>query len=238
MQSVAPEPGPGHSSTEFSPPSAGAMMRSLLPNLAVNGALPIVLYQVLRGRGVATVPALVAGSVFPLGFTLWSWVRTRHLDLIAGISLFFIVISAVASLVSGSARFTLVKELVFTGVFGLVFFGSLLAARPLMFYMAREFSTGGDAERMRAWDDLWQYPSFRHPMRVMTAMWGTMFVADSLIRVALVFILSTTVFLFASQVLFYAAFALTMFLTIGYGRRSRRRSLAEQPQLGDAPPGG
>ena len=238
MQSVAPEPGPGHSSTEFSPPSAGAMMRSLLPNLAINGALPIVLYQVLRGRGVATVPALVAGSVFPLGFTLWSWVRTRHLDLIAGISLFFIVISAVASLVSGSARFTLIKESVFTGVFGLVFFGSLLSARPLMFYMAREFSTGGDAERMRAWDDLWQYPSFRHPMRVMTAMWGTMFVADSLIRVALVFILSTTVFLFASQVLFYAAFALTMFLTIGYGRRSRRRSLAEQPQLGDAPPGG
>lgn len=29
-----------------------------------------------------------------------------------------------------------------------------LAARRLMYYMAREFSTGGDAVRMRAWDDL------------------------------------------------------------------------------------
>ena len=216
-------------------PSAGPILRSLLPNLVINGALPIVLYQVLSGRGVAAVPALVAGSAFPLAYTAWSWIRTRHLDLIAGISLIFIVISAVASLVSGSPRFTLIKESVFTGVFGLVFFGSLLAPRPLMFYMAREFATGGVPERMRAWDDLWQYPNFRHPMRVMTAMWGTTFVADSLIRVALVFLLSTTVFLVASQVLFYTTFALTMFLTVGYGRRSRSRALTERPPLEDAP---
>ncbi|MGI8690608.1 MAG: VC0807 family protein [Thermomicrobiales bacterium] len=206
-------------------PSGRSMLRSLLPNLVINGVLPVVLYQLLKRNGVATVPALVAGSIFPLGYTLWSWVRTRHLNFIAGISLFFIVLSAAASLISGSTRFTLLKESFFTGLFGLVLLGSLLTARPLMFYMARSFSTGGDPERQRQWDDRWQYPGFQHAMRVMTVIWGVMFVADALIRVGLVFVLSTSVFLVVSQVLFYGMFALTFFITMSYGRRVQREAM-------------
>jgi hypothetical protein len=155
---------------ELAPASAGRVLRSMVPSLVISGVLPFVLYQVLTGRGVAFVAALVAGSVFPLAYTLWGWIRTRRLDFIAGISLVFIVVSAAASLISGSARFTLMKESFFTGVFGLVFFGSLLASRPLMFYLARQGATGGDAERGRLWDDRSQNPGFRHAMRVMTAM--------------------------------------------------------------------
>jgi hypothetical protein len=53
-------------------------------------------------------------------------------------------------------------------------------------------------------------------------MWGVTFVADALIRVGLIFILSTSVFLVASQVLFYTMFAATLFLTVAYGRRAQR----------------
>lgn len=210
--------------TDLEQPSGGSVVRSLLPNLVINGVLPIVLYQLLIRNGVATVPALVAGSIFPLGYTLWSWVRTRRMDFIAGISLFFIVLSAAASLISGSTRFTLLKESFFTGLFGLVFLGSLLTARPLMFYMTRSFSTGGDPERVRQWNDRWQYPGFRHAMRVITVIWGAMFVADALIRVGLVFVLSTSVFLVVSQVLFYGMFAFTFFITFSYGRRVQREA--------------
>jgi intracellular septation protein A len=206
--------------------SAGRILRSLVPTLVINGLFPFLLYQLLTGDGVATVPALVAGSIFPLASTLWSWARSRQLDFIAGIALFFIVVGVLASLISGSARFTLIKESFFTGLFGLAFFLSLLAPRPLMFYMARASSTGGDAARMRLWDERWQHPGFRHAMRVMTAMWGVTFVADSLIRVGLVFILSTSAFLVVSQLLFYAMFAATLFITIGYGRRAQRRAMA------------
>jgi hypothetical protein len=90
---------------ELAPPSAGRVLRSMPPSPVISGVCPFVLYQVLTGRGVATVPALVAGSVFPLADTLWGWIRSRRLDFIAGISLFFIVISAAASLISESARF-------------------------------------------------------------------------------------------------------------------------------------
>ncbi len=203
----------------FARPLRGSTGRFLVPNLVINGVLPVVLYQVLKGYGVATVLALVAGSVFPVAYTAWCWVRTRRLDFIAGISLVFILVNAAASLISGSPRFTLLKESVFTGVFGLVFLASLLSERPLMFYMARQFSTGGEAGRMRQWNDHWQYPGFRHTLRVMTVIWGAVFVADAVLRVGLVFVLSTSAFLVVSQTTFYGMFALTMYGTMAYARR-------------------
>ena len=36
------------------------------------------------------------------------------------------------------------RESVLTGAFGIVCLGSLLAHRPVMFYLARTFATGGD----------------------------------------------------------------------------------------------
>ncbi|HEV3312717.1 MAG TPA: VC0807 family protein [Chloroflexota bacterium] len=213
---------------ELEQPSAAMAIRALAPNLFINGVFPIVLYQVLTGRGVGQVSALVAGSVFPLAYSLWGWARTRQLDIIAAISLAFIIVSAAASLISGSPRFTLIKESVFTGIFGLVFFGSLFASRPLMFYIAQKFATGSDPRRLHLWKERWQYPSFRHSMRVMTAMWGVAFVADALTRTWLVFLLSTSVFLVASQVLFYGMFASTLAITMAYGRSAQRRAQAQR----------
>jgi len=192
--------------------------------VVINGALPILFYRVLTSRGVAVVPALVAGSIFPLGFGLWDWARTRRLDIIAAISLIFIVISAIASIFSGSTQFTLVRESFFTGLFGVIFLGSLLAPRPLMFHVIRPFVAGNDPDRLRSWNDNWQYPGFRRPMRVMTAIWGVTFISDALIRTALVFILPISVFLVASQVLFYGMFAGTFALTFAYGRRAQARA--------------
>jgi intracellular septation protein A len=208
-------------------PSAGKALRSFVPSLVINGLFPILLYQFLTGRGVATVPALVAGSVFPLGYGLWDWIRTHHLDIIAALSMAFIVVSAAASLISGSARFTLIKESFFTGIFGLIFLGSLLLARPLMFYVIRRFATGGNAEKLLWWDGLWRHPNFRHSMRIMTAIWGLTFVADALIRTVLVFVLSTSVFLVVSQLLFYGMFALAFLGTFAYGRRTQRRAQSQ-----------
>jgi intracellular septation protein A len=200
------------------------VLRSLAPNLIINGALPFLLYQALTGRGVGDVPALVAGSVFPLAYTVWSLARSRRVDVIAAFSLFFIVVGAATSLIVGSPRFTLIKESFSTGIFGLVFFASLLAPRPLMFHIVQEFATGGDPQRSPSWTDFWQHPGFRRSMRVMTAVWGTAFLADALIRVGLTFILSTTVFLVVSPLLFFAIFAVTLTLTMAYGKRAQRHS--------------
>jgi hypothetical protein len=97
-----------------------------------------------------------------------------------------------------------------------------------MVYIVQEFATGGDPQRSHVWTDLWQYPGFRHSMRMMTAMWGTAFIADALIRAGLSFLLSTTLLLVVSPLLFFRVFALTLVVTIAYGQRAQRRGQAKQ----------
>lgn len=83
---------------------------------------------------------------------------------------------------------------------------------------------------MRRWNARWQYPGFQQAMRVMTAIWDVVFVADALIRVVLVFVLSTSAFLVVSQVTFYGMFVLTLYGTISYSRRKQREAAQRQAQ--------
>jgi membrane protein implicated in regulation of membrane protease activity len=59
-------------------------------------------------------------------------------------------------------------------------------------------------------------------------MWGTAFIADALIRAGLSFLLSTTLLVIVSPLLFFGVFALTLVLTIAYGKRAQRRGEAQQ----------
>lgn len=65
-------------------------------------------------------------------------------------------------------------------------------------------------------------------MRVITAIWGMAFVADALIRIGLVFVLSTSTFLVVSQVILYGMFALTLYGTMRYGRRKQHEAAQRQ----------
>jgi intracellular septation protein A len=199
-------------------------MQSTLSSIFISGVLPFLLYQLLTRGGVATVPALTLGAIFPVTSTLVSWVRTRRADVIGIISLCFIAVSVATSLISGNATFVLVKESFLTGLFGIAFLGSFAAPRPLMFYLGRQFSTRGDPQAMAAWNARWAIPGFRAVIRQMNAIWGLVFVAEALARVALVFILPVSTFLIVSQVLAYAVIGLTIRWTIAYGKRAQERA--------------
>jgi intracellular septation protein A len=209
---------------ESAPMSPRRATQGMLPAIVINGVLPFVLYQFLTGRGVATVPALCAGSIFPVASIAVEWVRTRRLAFISAVSLAFIAISVATSLVSGDARFTLLKESAFTGLTGLLFLGSLFTRRPIMFVAGRQFTTQGDPERMAEWDGYWQFAGFRRTMRIMTAVWGVAYVIEALVRVVLVFALSTSAFLIVSQLLVYSVTAALIWWTMRYGRRMQRQA--------------
>jgi intracellular septation protein A len=201
-------------------------MQGMVPMIVINGVLPFLLYRFLTGRGVAAVPALCAGAIFPVASIAVEWVRTRRLAFVSALSLAFIVLSVAASLISGDTRFTLLKESAFTGLTGLVFLGSLVIGRPVMFAAGRQFATQGDPARMAAWDANWQFAGFRHVMRVMTVVWGVAYLVEALVRVGLVFILSTSAFLIVSQVMVYGATAALIVWTMRYGRRMQQRASA------------
>jgi len=217
----------------LNPPSGRAALTAMMggwSSFLLNIVLPFAGFLVLDHEHVGTVTALTIVAIFPVAAILYGWVRTHHTDALSIVSLLFIVLGIATSFITGSARFLLLKESVFTGVFGLVFLGSLLRERPLGFYFGRQFVARGDPARTARWDDLWQYPGFRHSQRVITAVWGVGWILDAAIRVVLVFMLSVTVFMVVSQVMFFGIFIGLFMWTMAYARRKKRESDAARAQ--------
>ncbi|MGO9607729.1 MAG: VC0807 family protein [Candidatus Binataceae bacterium] len=100
------------------------------------------------------------------------WLKSHRLDPLGIIVLSFIAVGTATSLISGSVFFALIKESFITATFGLIFLGSLLAERPLMFYIARQFVAGDDQARIEWWNGLWQYPGFRSTQRASLPPFG------------------------------------------------------------------
>src|ERR1700733_12337360 len=129
------------------PPVGPPNLREMLPDLMIDGALPAIAYQILSRHGVADVPALTAGAIFPAANIIRKFIVTRSLDLIGGVVRVFLSIGVAGSLLSGNVLFVLIKESFITGLVGLLFLSSLLWKRPIIFYVARQFVAGEDPER-------------------------------------------------------------------------------------------
>ncbi|HKT02609.1 MAG TPA: VC0807 family protein [Rugosimonospora sp.] len=191
-----------------------------------NVALPLATYFVLTGHGVRAVPALLASGAWPVVETALSLAVRRHVDEFAILTLVFIGLGVVAGLGFNSAHLVLVKESIVTGLFGVLCLGSLAVSRPLMFYFGRRFATDGTPEGVAYWNGLWQYPSFRRTQKVVTIVWGVVFVAEALVRVALSYALSTSAMTVVSSVMPLAVIGGLVAWTVSYGRRARAAALA------------
>lgn len=121
----------------------------LYRSLAVNVVLPLIVVQVLLHRSVPAVTALAVAAIFPFADALIGIVRARRFDPIAVLSLLAIVVGIGTSGISGNPAFAVAKESLFTGVFGVVFLGSLWAKRPMIFTLGKQFSTGATPPRPR-----------------------------------------------------------------------------------------
>ncbi|MET8426963.1 VC0807 family protein [Nocardia sp. NPDC004860] len=153
--------------------------------------LPIGAYYALRGAGVNPWPALVAPALLTLPFLTYDAVRHRRVDAIALFTLTMIVAGTVVSLVTGDPRALLVRDSWLFGALGLWTLGTLFTQRPLMRSFARTIVTVKIGEAgYRQWDARWDNDSrFRRQLRVLTAVWGTGFTVDAVIRVVFAYTL-------------------------------------------------
>src|SRR5216684_4048372 len=152
-------------------PAGRFSFKQMLPTLVFDVAMPIVAFNVLTRYGVATLWALVAGGLFPAINNLRVWARSRTLEPLGIIVMTFLLIGTAASLISGSVFFALIKESFLTATFGFICLGSLLAERPLMFYIHRQFVAGDDPVRHESSDTAKGCPTMRAAQRLVTAVW-------------------------------------------------------------------
>jgi uncharacterized membrane protein (DUF485 family) len=190
---------------------------------------PLAVYYGARFAGMETVPALVVSGVLPAIRVLATVVRHRRLDAIGALVLSGIALGTVMGLASGSARLYLLDGIVPTVALGFVCLLSLFSRRPVMFRIALE-TMGEDTDKGRAFADLWQYASFRRIFRVITIVWGLVFLAESAAQAVIVETASINTAKQSSNLLPVAVLVLTFVWTRNYGRRAQERG---EHQLGE-----
>lgn len=200
--------------------------RALLPQVLTGGVAPFVAYQLARHGGLSDASALAVSSVPPALAVLVEWAWRKRLNVIGAIALVGIAAGLVAmAFLHGNELLLKMRESVVTGIFGVVCLTSLaLPGRPVMFFLGRAMGAGGDRERAREFDGLWDQPEARRAFTVITALWGVGFVLEAGLRAVLAFELSTSTFLAVTPVISWAVVGVLIYLTIAYSRASRRQA--------------
>jgi hypothetical protein len=94
-----------------------------------------------------------------------------------------------------------------------------------MFYFSRHFIAGTDPERQARFNASWRLSEVRFCHRLITTVWGTVFVGELAVRIVLIYTLSAALVLIISPILIGTLTIVTMIWAFGYGRRVRLRVL-------------
>ena len=161
-------------------------LRAALPMLA-EIIIPIVGYFLLHDAGFDDFWALTIPGIASAVVALANTVRRGRLDKIGTLVVAEIALSVVLVLVTRDPRIVLLKPSFYTGLAGLYLLYTCQVGRPFVFEVSKPFATAGVAARERAYERAWTHSAgFRREQRLITAVWGLLWLAESAIRVALV----------------------------------------------------
>jgi hypothetical protein len=160
-------------------------------------------------------------SAPPILWSIAQLVWSRTLDALSVLVITGIGLSLGATLLGGSPRLLLVRESFVTGVVGLIFLGSLLFPRPLMFHIVKTVvaKQGMGAE---AFASRWSIPGFRFTFYLMTTVWGVGLLVEAILRTILAFTIPIQQFLVASPIISYAIYFGLLGWSFWYGKRRRK----------------
>lgn len=199
----------------------------LLVEALVNFILPYLIYSYAEAP-LGEVRALLASSAPPIAWSLIEFARHRRLDALSVLVVAGIVLSLLAMLGGGGVRLLQLREKLVTGVIGLVFLGSALIGKPLIYELARATMRRKSESEAQAFEALQVYAAFRRTMMVMTLVWGLGLIADVGVAVVLMLSLSIRAYLIVNPILGYATMGALTLWTFLYGRRARRRGEARR----------
>ena len=215
------------SESQTSRPPLGNIVLGFL----LNAIIPVVLYKLSKKYlSSSELQALIIATTFPLGKSIFDLVRRGQVDPISIVVLLGIAADGIALLFGGSPRLLLVRESMFTGAFGLACFASLLLPRPMMFYFARHFMAGEDLQRQARFNQAWRLPEVRFCHRLITCVWGGVFVGELILRIVLIYNVPASTVLVVSPVLVGTLTVGAMIWAFSYGHRVRTRALVQLNQ--------
>jgi intracellular septation protein A len=155
---------------------------------------PIAMFYVLTAAGLSSFTSLLLSAVLPGLSTVYQVVRSRHLDALAVFMMGITIVTALASLVSGSPRFLLAKDGWVTGISGLWLLATTRANPPVVMMFARPLLEGRIGPNGESWSVLWdRLPGFRRIWRVASVVWGVATILDAVVRFVMAYTLPVEV---------------------------------------------
>ncbi len=195
----------------------------------VNIALPYLIYSYFATT-LGDVKALLASSAPPIAWSVFEFVRNRRVDAVSLLVLAGIVLSLLAFLGGGSVRFLQLRENLVIGVIGVVFIGSLLIGKPLIYQLARASMARQSPSDAAAFEQLRGNVRFRRSMSLMTLVWGLGLLLQTAVACVLVFALSIKQYLIVAPIVGYGSFGALALWTFWFVKRQRRMRKAAEAE--------
>ncbi len=190
------KPAPGMTACEKPAPDAGLrrVIRANVMTVVFEVIVPMVLFYGLRAAGVSQWWALMASVLAAVPNVGWTVARNRRVDLIAVFTLSVLVLSVVLGLLSDDPRTLAIREgwtAALGGLFGLWMLVTVVTGKPAQLTLGRtiaELKRG--VEGAAAWAARWDTDArFRRGLRIDTAVWGAVLLANAVVHVVLVYTL-------------------------------------------------
>ncbi len=219
MATAAVAPRPSHSIAHTVPTR---QRLTVVRGLLLDTLVPWAVYTAAsHWFGLGAVPALMLSAAVPLIDAARGLRRSGGVSPVAVLVSLGIVASLAAMLLGGSAQLLLLRESLVTVLVGLACFASLFTRRPLMFFFMRYFVAGNDADQLRRFNEGIARASFLRTVRIVTAVWGSVFLLEFAVRAWLVFHCSAAVVLLVSPVLMQGMIGAAVAWNVWYGKRQK-----------------
>lgn len=207
-------------------PDAGLrrVVRANVITVVFEVIVPMVLFYGLRAAGVSQWWALMAGILVAAPYVGWTVARNRRADLLALFTLSVLVLSVVLGLLSDDPRTLAIREgwtAALGGLFGLWMLVTVVVGKPAQLTLGRtvaEVKRG--AEGAAAWAARWDTDArFRRGLRVDTAVWGAVLLANAVAHVVLVYTLPIDLISLVTTVEWFASLACLITWHVWYIRK-------------------
>jgi intracellular septation protein A len=193
----------------------------------INFVLPYLIFDLAQPH-YGDVQALIMSSAPPILWSIIEFARHRRIDAVSILVLLGIVLSLVAVAGGGSARFLQLREKLVTVTIGLVFLGSALIGKPLIYQLARARMVRDSSAELEQFDALRDNKYFRRTMMVLTVVWGLGLLVDAAVSIALVYALPIKTYLAVNPVVSYTTIGALSLWTFIYVQRQRKKGNARR----------
>ncbi|PRY59994.1 VC0807 family protein [Glycomyces artemisiae] len=201
-----------------------ALLRRNAATVLFDLLLPMAAYYGLRAAGVGQWWAMMAGILVVLPRVAHQLLTRRRFDVMAAFTLSVIVFSLVIGLLTDDPRALAVREGwvgSLLGLFGAWMIVSVGIGRPALMVLGRgiaETKTG--AAGAAKWAARWDHDRrFRHGIRVLTAVWGTLLLAAAVASLVLVYTLPVDLIAAVSNGTYWAILAAALAFHLYYTKK-------------------